>query len=320
MNRRAMLAALAASPLLTAAQGAELTAMQAARDAPDPTEEIVLWPAGAPGGEKVTAVETHEERPAPAPGVRDRIVTHTRVPKLVVFRPARPNGVGVLITPGGGYIRVVRDKEGYEAARYLASRGYTCFVLFYRLPGDGWAAGADVALQDAQRAMRVIRDGAPAWRIDANRIGVQGFSAGGHLAASLATRYGERLYSPVDRVDQRSARPDFACLMYPVIALSGPLAHAGSAQAMSVGPVVAVHERVTRDTPPTFIVHSKDDPSVPVGNATLMADALRRAGVVVELQLFEQGGHGYGLRAIERKDAAAWPERFVAWLRRSGFA
>lgn len=316
IRRRTALAFVAAAPLLTAMQARPMTAAEAAMDAPDPKEFITLWPRGAPGGEKVTAVETHEARPPPAPGLRDRIVTHTRVPILTVFRPETPNGAAVLICPGGGYIRVVRDKEGYEAARFLASRGYTCFVLFYRLPGDGWAAGANVPLQDSQRAMRLIRSNAAQYGVRPDRIGVQGFSAGGHVAASLITRFDDRVYEPVDAADRASARPDFACLMYPVIAISGPLAHPGSAKEMSVGPVIAVNQRVTARTPPTIIFHAKDDPAVPVGNATLMADALKAAGVPVELHLFETGNHGFGLRSIAGQPTAAWPELFARWLER----
>ncbi len=314
--RRPVLGLLAASPLLAAMQRRPLTAAEAARDAPDPTEVLALWPGGPPGGETVAAIETHEARPPP-PGLRDRIVTHTRNPTLFVFRPERPNGAALMICPGGGYIRVVRDKEGFEAARWLASRGYTCFVLTYRLPGDGWAAGANVALQDAQRGLRLIRANARLYGVRSGRIGVMGFSAGGHVAASLITRYDEAVYAPVDAADRLSARPDFACLMYPVIALSGPLAHPGSARAMSVGPLVAVNERVTARTPPVFMAHAKDDPAVPVGNATLMADALRAAGVPLELHLFETGNHGFGLRSIEGRPTAAWPALFERWLARA---
>ncbi|MET0336560.1 MAG: alpha/beta hydrolase, partial [Caulobacter sp.] len=291
------------------------TAAEAAKDAPDPTEILALWPDGPPGGERVTAVETHEARPPP-PGLRDRIVTHTRSPTMFVFRPERPNGAAIMICPGGGYIRVVRDKEGFEAARWLASRGYTCFVLTYRLPGDGWAAGANVPLQDAQRGLRLIRANAARYGVNPKRVGVQGFSAGGHVAAMLTTRFDDKVYEPVDAADVVSARPDFSCLMYPVIALSGPLAHPGSAKEMSVGPAVPVERRVTRNTPPVFMVHAKDDPAVPVGNATLMADALKAAGVPVELHLFETGNHGFGLRSIEGRPTAAWPGLFEAWLLR----
>lgn len=313
MQRRTLLAMVAAAPMLTAMQSRPLTAADAAKDSPDPTEILALWPDGPPGGEEVTAVETHEARPPP-PGLRDRIVTHTRNPTMFVFRPEQPNGVAIMICPGGGYIRVVRDKEGFEAARWLASRGYTCFVLTYRLPGDGWAAGANVPLQDAQRGLRIIRANAARYGLKTNRIGVQGFSAGGHVAAMLTTRFDDRVYEPADAADGLSARPDFSCLMYPVIALSGPLAHPGSAKEMSVGPAIPVESRVTRNTPPVFMVHAKDDPAVPVGNATLMADALKRAGVPVELHLFETGNHGFGLRSIDGRPTAAWPGLFEAWL------
>ncbi len=319
LSRRVAIAALAASPLLTAALQAELSVKEAAMDAPDPPEIIPLWSAGVPGGEKVTAVEKVEERPPP-PGLRDRIVTNPTKPTITVFRPrGRPNGVGVLIAPGGGYIRVVRDKEGYEAARYLAARGYTCFVLLYRLPGDGWAAGSDVALQDAQRAVRLIRSNSSYFGINPDQVGVLGFSAGGHVAASLATRFDDEVAPKADTIDHFPARPDFAGLIYPVIALSGPNAHAGSAAAMTVGgkSAIEVASRVTSRNPTTFMVHAKDDTSVPIANTEMFAAALRAKNVPVEIHTYDTGGHGFGLRT--GASAEAWPPRFVGWMRSNRF-
>jgi acetyl esterase/lipase len=305
---------------------AALTPHQAALDAPDPTEVIKLWPGGAPGGEQVRVTEAVVPRPPPA-GMRDRFREHTREPTLTVFRPAKPNGSAVILAPGGGYVRVVLDKEGYETARYLASRGYTCFVLMYRLPGDGWAAGPDVALQDVQRAIRVVRASAATYGVKPDRIVVQGFSAGGHVASSAITRFDETAYAPVDAADRQSARPDLGCLCYPVVALSGALAHPGSVEAM-FGKATATPEeirqssaeaQVTAGTPPTIIFHAQDDPTVPVANSLVMFTALKAANVKCELHIFEEGQHGWGLRGIEGKPCAEWPVLFVNWMKRHGF-
>lgn len=301
-----------------------LTPEQAVLDRPDPDEVISLWPGEPPGAENVTAVETVESRPAPS-GMRDRFVAHVRRPTLTVFRPQRPNGAGVLIAPGGGYVRVVMDKEGYETARYLGSRGYTCFVMTYRLPGDGWAAGAKVALQDAQRAMRVARRHGGGMGVDGARFMAMGFSAGGHLIGSLCARHGERTYEPVDADDRLSARPDLGCLVYPVVALSGPLAHAGSAsELLGETPTpdqvraASIEPYITADMPPMMLFHARDDAAVPVGNSIALAEALRAAKVKTELRLFEQGGHGFGLRGIAGKDSAPWPEMLLRWMAENG--
>eukprot|EP01035_Chromulina_nebulosa_P044067 gene44067-59676_t len=147
---------------------------------------------------------------------------------MVVFRPAIPNGAAALVMPGGGYKWVVIDKEGYEIARWLAARGWTVFVLFYRLPGDGWAAGPDVALADAQRAMRLIRYHARDYGIIPERVAAMGFSAGGHVCGDLATRFATATYQPVNAADRLSARPDVAAPIYAVQSMTAPLAHAGS--------------------------------------------------------------------------------------------
>ncbi len=302
-----------------------LTPHQAALDAPDPAEVITLWPNGAPGGEKVTATEAVVVR-TPPQGMRDRFQEHTRKPTLTVFRPVKPNGAAVILAPGGAYLRVVLDKEGYETARYLASRGYTCFVLMYRMPGDSWAAGPDVALQDVQRAVRVVRAGAAGFGINPNKILMQGFSAGGHVASSALTRFDEAVYAPVDAVDKVSARPDLGCLCYPVIALAGPLAHAESAQQVlgkSPSPEevrrTSAEAHVSANTPPTILFHAQDDPTVAVENSLAMFSALRAAKVEAELHIFSGGQHGWGLRGIEGKTCAEWPVLFVNWMKRHDF-
>ncbi|WP_119680870.1 alpha/beta hydrolase [Indioceanicola profundi] len=291
------------------------------------TEEVwPLWPAEPPGGELVTVVQEVLDRPAP-PGLRDRAVTGIRAPTLTVFRPARPTGAAMLLIPGGGYARVVVDKEGLETARWLADRGIAAYVLLYRLPADGWAAGADAPLQDAQRAMRLIRSHAAAEGVSPDRVGVMGFSAGGHLAARLAAEADREIYAPVDGADSLSARPTLAALIYPVIAMDGAAVHAGSrthllgsSPSLAEMAALSAQNRVTSQTPPTFLLHAMDDTAVPPENALIMVQALRAAGVPVEAHLFEEGGHGFGLRAIAGKPVAAWPDLFLTWAMRKGLS
>lgn len=287
----------------------------------DPTETIDLWPGGAPGQPAAPLVEIVDER-STDPALPDRAVHGISRPRLVVFRPARPNGAAALVMPGGGYRWVVIDKEGYEIARWLAERGWTVYVLFYRLPGEGWAAGADVALADAQRAMRLIRARAPAHGVDPGRIMAMGFSAGGHVCADLATRFATEVYQPLDAVDRLSARPDLAAPLYAVQSMVPPLAHPGSrAQLLGPNPSPAAEQahstarNVSNTTPPTFLLHAEDDPTVPVANTLEMRDALRRAGVPVQTHLFAVGGHGFGIRRAAGKPVAIWPELLLDWAR-----
>ena len=292
----------------------------------EPAETIDLWPRGAPGMPRVPLVEVVDERSKDA-DLTDRAVHGIARPRMVVFRPAVPNGAAVLVTPGGGYKWVVIDKEGYEVARWLSARGFTVFVLFYRLPGDGWAAGPDVALADAQRAMRLIRHRAQGWGVMPDRVAAMGFSAGGHVCADLATRFDAPTYRPVDAADRLSARPDLAAPIYAVQSMTPPLAHPGS-RALLLGPdptpaLERAHTpalNVTKRTPPTFLVHAEDDATVPVGNTLELRAALVAGGVPVETHLFTHGGHGFGLRRAMGKPAAAWPDLFLAWAKSMGLA
>ena len=291
---------------------------------PDPTEAIDLWPAGAPGAPPRLPVETVEDR-ATGTAATDRAVHGIARPRMVVFRPARPNGSAVLVMPGGGYVRIVVDREGYEIARRLADRGWTVFVLFYRLPGDGWAAGPDVALSDAQRAMRLIRARARLYGIKPDRVAAMGFSAGGHVCGDLATRFAQPTYTPIDTADRGSARPDVAALIYAVQSMTSPLAHPGSrAQLLGTSPTPALEHahstasNVTSATPPCFLVHAEDDRSVAVDNTLAFRAAAIKAGVAVETHLFATGGHGFGLRKAVGKPAALWPTLFEEWARAQG--
>ncbi len=288
---------------------------------PDPTETIDLWPNGAPGMPAAPPVETVVER-GTGQSFADRAVSGITRPRMAVFRPDRPNGAAVMIMPGGGYTRIVIDKEGYELGRWLAVHGFTVFVLFYRLPGEGWAAGPDVALSDAQRAMRLIRQRARDYGIDPERIAAMGFSAGGHLCADLLTRFAKRTYHPVDAADALSARPLAAAPIYPVISMTAPDAHPGSREKLvgkNASPALerahSSHRNVPADAPPVFLLHAEDDATVPVENALLLRAALRAKGIPVETHLFARGGHGFGLRGTSGKPVAAWPDLFVEWAR-----
>ena len=296
-----------------------------AASAADPTEVVRLWREGAPGGERVTAKLEIAERSPNVAEYRDRFATGITDPILTVFRPARPDGSALLIAPGGGYVRVVIDKEGFEAAQRFAAAGVTCFVLRYRLPADGWAAGPDAPLQDAQRALRLIRANAASYGVDPQRIGVLGFSAGGHVAASLAELHAKPVYAANDDADRVSARPDFAGLMYPVVTMDAGFAHPGSrTQLLGERPspeIVRAYSReltVGADTPPVFLVHALDDHTVPPQNSLALLAALRARDIPVEAHFFQEGDHGFGLRLAKGKPCATWPDLLLAWGRRGG--
>mgnify|MGYP001252752432 CR=1 FL=1 len=283
---------------------------------------IPIWPNGPPGGEGVSVTEAVVERNPPPNPLRDRYVKHVRTPTLTVFAPARPNGASLLMTPGGGYKWVVMDKEGYECAERFAAAGVTVYVASYRLPADGWAAGPAAPLQDAQRALRLVRSLAT----DPARVGVMGFSAGGHVAGCLSLMWDAPTYAPVDAVDGLSARPDLSMLMYPVATMYPAFAHAGSReQLLGVAPTAdqerrwSLEDSARADAPPTFLLHAGDDASVPVENSLRLYDALRAAKVPTEMHVFEEGGHGFGLRFTGGKPVAAWPALVEAWWKRKGF-
>lgn len=296
-------------------------------DLPQPTETIDLWPGGAPSAPKTTLIETVNDRSIDKQ-MPDRAVFGISRPRMVVFRPAQTHhnsGAAILITPGGGYRWVVIDKEGYELGRWFAARGITAFVLFYRLPGEGWDHRADVVLADTQRAIRLIRQRAADFDIDAERVAAMGFSAGGHACADLATRFAQPVYDAVDRADTLSARPFLAAPIYPVIAMSAPHAHTGSRERLLGTNAAAKLERahsphlnVRADTCPCFLVHAEDDGVVSVDNTLLLRAALRSKKIEVETHLFTSGGHGFGLKKIAGKPAEVWPDLFMAWSRAKG--
>lgn len=287
--------------------------------------EIPLWPGVAPGSQGLSLKESITERSSD-PRQRDRFVSGVLQPRLLVFRAPKPNGTGVIITPGGGYVREVLDKEGLETAHWLAARGVSAFLLVYRLPGEGHAQRADVPLQDAQRAVRLVRSRAADFALDAQRIGFLGFSAGGHVAASVATRFDAKVYAPLDALDAASARPDFSILLYPVISMAPSIAHGGSRQSLlGDAPDAATIARyslenaVTKATPPTLLIHASDDTAVVPDNSVRYYSALQRNGVPAELHVFTRGGHGFGIRLAQGLPIGNWPELAWTWLVASGF-
>ena len=291
---------------------------------PEPDAWLDLWPGEAPGLPSPPPFEEVRERSNDA-RYNDRAVFHVRRPRLAIFRPARPNGASVLITPGGSYARVVMDKEGFETARWLAARGVTAFVLFYRLALAHWVLGSSVSLCDAQRAIRLVRKDAMARGRNPRRICVIGFSAGGHVAADLSVRHEVASYPLIDPADQHSARPDATALLYPVILMGGPGTHLESRNNLLGMDATEVDERVhtpstnvTAETPPCFLVHAEDDPVIPAVNTLAMRDELRAHDVPVETHLFPDGGHGFGIRLAQGHSVAIWPELMFAWGRRQG--
>ncbi|HEV2080898.1 MAG TPA: alpha/beta hydrolase [Brevundimonas sp.] len=287
-------------------------------------EQWPLWPLGAPGRDQVSLRPEVIER-STDPRWHDRIAVQTVEPLLTVVRPERPNGASLLLIPGGGYRWAVVDKEGLDCARVFATAGVTCFVLRYRLPGDGWPQGPSVALQDARRALRLIRARAGGAGLDPARIAVLGASAGGHLAGCLAASEAPD-HEAIDAVDEQSRRPDLNVLLYPVATLSDPFAHAGSRRRLlgdsptdaDVG-AWSLERMPWAGAAATVLVHAIDDASVPVENALMLLAALRAASVKVEAHLFEEGGHGFGVRLIEGRPARVWPDLVLAFGRRHGW-
>lgn len=279
------------------------------------SEVINLWPGAMPGSGTVTGPEK-----IGIEGAATGSVSNVTVPRMVVVRPKKPNGAAMLVIGGGGYFRIQIGSAAMPTAQWLAQRGVTAFVLYYRLPGDGW--GSEVPFQDGQRAMRLLRGNWQTLGIDPKRIGVIGFSAGGHLAGMLATRGAHDFYSAVDAVDAVSAVPDFAGLIYPVISMRTPIDTTRTARYVSKLPdwrdAFSVEAQVTATTPPIFLAHAYDDPTADVAHSLRLAAAMHAAKRPVEMHLFQRGGHSWGLG--KRGDpVAAWPRLFASWAQANGW-
>ena len=261
-----------------------------------PPEVIELWPAGAPLA-KGTADEDK--------------------PTLAIYLPERPIGTAVVVCPGGGYRNLAMDHEGDQIARWYNSLGIAAFVLKYRL-GPKYNHPAQIS--DVQRAIRIVREGAWRYGVRPDRIGVMGFSAGGHLASTAATHFDAGDANAKDPIDRASSRPDYAVLCYPVISLTTEYTHQGSkTNLLGESPDAALAERlsnekrITPETPPTFLWHTNEDTAVPPENSVLFYLGLRKAGVPAELHIFERGRHGMGLGWTDRV-LGQWPDLLANWL------
>ncbi len=250
-------------------------------------------------------------------------VRNVQKPDIAVFLPSKKNATGeaVVICPGGGYRILAYDWEGSDIARWLNSRGIAAFVLKYRLPGSASNIVPHKSpLMDAQRAMRLVRSNAVKLNIEPGKIGVMGFSAGGHLASTLSTHYDGGDPSSSDPVEQMSCRPDFSVLVYPVISFTEEFKHSGSRENLlgedadeSLVKQYSNELQVTEDTPPAILIHSDDDKAVPVENSIAYYKALRANQVSSELHIYPYGGHGYSL-AIGRGYLSTWPDRVIEWI------
>ncbi len=274
---------------------------------------IPLWPEGVPGA-KASGYGVEKNDNGHSSNVSE--------PTLTLYAPAvdRPNGTVVIICPGGGYVNLSIEREGVQYANWLSTLGVTSFVLKYRLNEFGHPA----PLQDVLRAVRIVRSRAAEFKINANRIGVMGSSAGGHLAASAGTLFDHPAGKTGAALDAVSGRPDFLLLMYPVISMDDPVAHAGSRKALlgatptpELLKLMSLEKQVTASTPPTLLIHTQEDKTVPIDNSILFFQALTRAKVPAEFYAFEQGGHGMGMRD-GLGTASEWPKRAEEWLRNRG--
>jgi acetyl esterase/lipase len=316
MQRRTLIRqALACSALALARQPRLAAAGTAASAAAIPT--LPLWDRTMPGGAPIAGASKRS-----ANGALSHIVT----PMLEVFAPARPNGSAALIAGGGGYKRIQLASEAYPAARWLARRGVTAFVLDYRLPGDGWAAGPLAPLQDAQRAIRLIRARAPAYGLDPSRLLALGFSAGGHLMGMTAARPDFASYPAQDDIDALPARVSAAALIYAIVTLRAPYDHTSTRRVLigdhpsaddSAG--WSVDTWIGKSMPPLFAVQAEDDPVAPPENIAILARAARLAGVPIETHRLSRGGHGFGMGKAG-SPSAEWPAWFALWLRGRGLA
>ncbi len=296
--------------LILTAGAAVVSHLAPARAEGDATFE--LWPGTPPGGGPT------------GPIIRSAAgaIHNIAAPSVAVFKPAAPNGIGLLVAAGGGYKRIEMGKEAWPAAHWLNDHGITAFVLSYRLPSEGWNAGPLAPLQDAQRALRLIRANASRYGIDPAKLGVLGFSSGGHLLGLAATRSAFVSYPAQDAADAVSARPDFAALIYPIITLLPPYNRTSTRRVLvgdhpdfATSAEWSVETHVRLHCPPVFLVQAADDPISNPANTAIMQAACERAGVPVERHLLASGGHGFGM-GVTGQPSSQWPDFFSAWLAR----
>jgi acetyl esterase/lipase len=278
-------------------------------------QQVLIWPGKIPNAQPVAAPENETKT------VQDKLVAgkpwtyigKVSHPTMTVYPPKGKNtGAAVVIFPGGGYQILAIDLEGTEVCDWLTSKGITAVLLKYRVPGEGrfpksgHYPKSPMALQDAQRALGLVRFHAAEWNIDPHKIGVIGFSAGGHLVAATSTHFNKRLYSPVDAADKVSCRPDFAVALYPGHLSLDPKIN-------ELNPDI----KVTKETPPTFLLQAEDDPVDRVEHSLVYYAALRKAKVPVEMHLYAHGGHAFGLRRT-KFPITRWTDLVETWLRTIG--
>lgn len=271
----------------------------------EPKVEL-LWPDGAPGAKGQTEGDK---------------------PTLTIYLPPadKATGAAVVICPGGGYGHLAMDHEGHQIGQWLNSFGVAGFIVAYRHSRSGAGYNHPAPIQDAQRAIRTVRGRAKEWGVDPNRIGILGFSAGGHLASTAATHFNESFCEPRDDIDRASCRPDFAVLVYPVIAFGEPFTHVGSQRNLlgadadrAMIEKFSNEKQVTPQTPPTFLFHTWEDTAVPAENSIAFYLALRKVKVPAEMHIFLKSPHGIGL-GQKNGAAGAWPGLCQKWMEESGF-
>ena len=274
--------------------------------------QVPIWPSTPPDSLPLAGLEYTERVGEEPPGAV--VVGKVSRPTMTVYSPRERNtGAAVVVFPGGGYWVLYMDLEGTEVCDWLTSKGITCVLLKYRVPGEhlsprsGAYPKSKMALEDAQRTIRLVRFHAAEWHIDPHKIGVLGFSAGGHLVAAISTNFQKRLYPAVDAADKGSCRPDFSVALYPGHMLEN------TSKNFQLNPYVPV----TKQTPPTFLLQAEDDPIDTVKNSLVYYAALKQAGVPVEMHLYAHGGHGFGLRPT-KFPITEWPRLVEIWLRTIG--
>lgn len=281
--------------------------------------QVPIWPGAAPDAQplaesEVATTTTKDHFVAGRPWT---YVSNVSVPTMTVYSPSGKNtGAAVVVFPGGGYQILAIDLEGTEVCDWLTSQGITCVLLKYRVPGlslypksapyprSGPYPQSPMALEDVQRTLGLVRFNAAKWHIDPHRIGVLGFSAGGHLVAAISTHFGRRLYTAIDAADRESCRPDFGVALYPGHMMEN------TSKDFELNPAVPV----TKQTPPTFLLQAEDDPVDPVQNSLVYFTALKKAGVPVEMHLYAHGGHAFGVRRT-KFPITGWPQLVATWLR-----
>jgi len=281
--------------------------------------QVLIWPGTPPDAQPVAGPEYTTVTKGLLAGRPVVFVDRVSQPTMTVYSPTGTNtGVAVVVFPGGGYMELAIDLEGTEVADWLTSKGITCVLLKYRVPASGphydkqldreVLPNAPMALEDAQRTVGLVRFHAAEWHIDPHKIGVLGFSAGGHLVAAMSTHFDRRLYPAVDAADKASCRPDFAVPIYPGHLWSWP---GKPDDKLELNPDIATH--ITRRTPPTFLLQNEDDNVDNVNQALVYYIGLKNAGVPVEMHLYAQGGHGFGLRRT-KLPVTGWPQLVETWL------